>query len=141
MLPRCHGPDRNDCTTIPCAKNRGAYGWQFKEANALDHFAFFACSGANTITCSQKQIARIDPETDLVTINIGGNNGEAFAGVINWCIFFRKQANCSKALSNAQKVDEIEPDLVRLFTEISKDCRPWLYSVLARHRPTCEMPF
>ena len=122
-LPICNGTSNNStqCTTKLCGKNVGAYGWQFNKANAENFkvFTFLPCSGATTSSCLKKQVPYIPLNTDLVTIDIGGNNGNAFARVLT-CVYVIGQVGCARALKNAQDViKKIAPDLRHLLNQIN----------------------
>ena len=105
-----------NCTSRRCAKNTGAYSYQFYQDNQPEDFTFVACSGANTTTCANLQIPEIPASADLVTINIGGNNGNAFATVVRKCVYLPFQPGCNAALEDAQAtIDSINPALNSLF--------------------------
>ena len=120
-LPLCESLDSPNCTTESCAKNVGAYSYPFYEKHRPDfaNFSFLACSGADTQDCSSIQIPKIPQGTNLVTINIGGNNGGIFRKVVTRCIYLFGTVGCADALSDAQEeISTIGPKLTSLFNEI-----------------------
>ena len=108
-----------NCTSKHCAKNTGAYSYQFYQNDQPEDFTFVACSGANTKTCANRQIRKIPASADLVTINIGGNNGNAFATVVLNCVYLYSQLGCQVALTSAQNIiNGINPALNSLFGKV-----------------------
>ena len=62
----------------------------------------------------------IPTSADLVTINIGGNNNDAFASVVEHCVYLLG-IGCKEALQNAQNsINGIGPAISDLFTAIQK---------------------
>ncbi|MCJ1325767.1 hypothetical protein MMC10_002430 [Thelotrema lepadinum] len=107
------------CSTKKCLKNIGAYGYQFYDKHQPKHFTFLACSSANTTGCLNSQVPNIPKDADLITINIGGDNGEAFAWVVGACVYLYSSIGCDDAIKYAGKVVAgIEPTLVNLFESI-----------------------
>ena len=122
-LPICNGSNGNItgpyCTTKQCAKMEGSCSWQFHDNYKPEKYAFLACSGANTTHALQKQLLSIPSGTDLVTINIGGNNNDMFSSVITRCVFLPGQFGCNNALKNAANtIAAIVPTLTAVIREI-----------------------
>lgn len=93
------------CTLECCAKNRGAYAWEFALQNPQAEFQFLACIGANSSTVASYQaVPYLRTNTDLVTITVGGDNGNAFAQLVKHCVYFRENKNCTAAFANARDV-------------------------------------
>jgi lysophospholipase L1-like esterase len=70
-----YGVDPSSYTGGTCARSDAAYAVQVsgREKLALDQFV--ACAGATTLTLvSRGQLAALDDHTDLVTLQIGGND-------------------------------------------------------------------
>ena len=125
QLPPCSSTDVSlcgigaNCTTNKCARNTGAYGYQFYQTDPPKDFTFVACSGDDTEQCADLQVPKIPDNADLVTINIGGNNGRAFSKVVTRCIYLIGQFGCKGALKNAHNVIEgIDVDLDTLFSKV-----------------------
>ena len=125
QLPTCNSTDVSlcgigaNCTTETCAKNTGAYGYQFYQTDQPGDFTFVACSGDDTEQCADLQVPLIPTGADLVTINIGGNNGDAFSKVVTRCVYLPGQFGCTGALKNAQNiVAGIDADLNELFGKV-----------------------
>ena len=126
-LPTCNNIRANalstgiNCTIRSCGGNTGAYGYQFYQNHQPRNFTFLACGGDDTEQCAEVQIPNIPSSTDLVTINIGGNNGRAFSDVVTKCVYLRTKrfSFCTRALMNAQNVTaNIDSALVNLFSQL-----------------------
>ena len=92
-------------TSVECARNYGAYPWQFSQIYAPDRIQFMACSGANTTTCEALQVLptlHALTNDHLITITIGGNNGDAFFNVVMSYVYVYSNDACNKALAGAQ---------------------------------------
>lgn len=89
-------------------------------AHNFSSFQFNACSGANTTDCDDTQVK--DPSygsPDLVTITIGGDNNQAFLGLIVNCVYQRDDTYCQYAIQNAQAtVAGLDSYLKTLFRDI-----------------------
>jgi lysophospholipase L1-like esterase len=67
-----------------CKRSANAYAQLWANANAPSAFSFVACSGARTGDVLANQIGAVTADTELVTINIGGNDA-GFADVMTDC--------------------------------------------------------
>ncbi|MCJ1386998.1 hypothetical protein MMC17_010127 [Xylographa soralifera] len=75
-------------------------------------FQFNACSGANTTTCPAYQIDSATADfgaPDLVSLVLGGDNGQAFVSIVYNCIYIRdipilRTESCQDAMTNAMMV-------------------------------------
>lgn len=94
----------NNCTIECCGKNTGAYAYMFANAHPTAKFQNLACSGANSTLVNNTQINYLLPDTDMVTITVGGDNGNAFAGLVRHCVYFRNTQLCNDAFANANNV-------------------------------------
>ena len=124
-LPICNSTNASlyglgaNCITELCGRNTGAYGYQFYQAHQPRDFTFLACSGDDTEQCANLQVDKIPSNADLVTINIGGNNCDAFSRVVTRCIYIPGQFGCAGALTNANDtVVGIDSALKTLFSKV-----------------------
>jgi lysophospholipase L1-like esterase len=67
-----------------CKRSANAYAQLWANDHAPSEFAFVACSGAVTADVLANQVSAITPDTELVTISIGGNDA-GFADVMTDC--------------------------------------------------------
>lgn len=67
-----------------CKRSAKSYAQLWANANAPSAFSFVACSGARTGDVLANQISAVTADTELVTINIGGNDA-GFADVMTDC--------------------------------------------------------
>jgi hypothetical protein len=91
-----------------------------QQAHNFPSFQFLACSSANTTDCDVNQVKSPDfGRPDLVTITIGGDNNQAFLGLIISCVYQRDDAMCQYAIQNAQNtISTIDTEFNALFTDI-----------------------
>jgi hypothetical protein len=100
-----------------------------QEAHNFSSFNFIACSGANTSDCDASQVHSSSyGSPDLVTITIGGDNNQAFLGLIVNCVYQRDETYCQYAIQNAWlTVSQLPSDLKTLFTDIKATNSAGLY--------------
>ncbi|HEY0453088.1 SGNH/GDSL hydrolase family protein [Actinophytocola sp.] len=67
-----------------CKRSANAYAQLWANSHAPAAFSFVACSGAVTSDVLANQVGAITPDTELVTISIGGNDA-GFANVMTDC--------------------------------------------------------
>ena len=67
-----------------CKRSANAYAQQWANTHAPSAFEFAACSGAVTADVLSSQVGAITPDTELITISIGGNDA-GFADVMTDC--------------------------------------------------------
>ncbi|HEY7593721.1 MAG TPA: SGNH/GDSL hydrolase family protein [Actinophytocola sp.] len=67
-----------------CKRSANAYPQLWANSHAPSAFEFVACSGAVTSDVTGGQVGAITPDTELVTISIGGNDA-GFADVMTDC--------------------------------------------------------
>lgn len=67
-----------------CKRSANAYAQLWANANSPSAFSFVACSGAETADVLAGQVGAVTPDTELVTISIGGNDA-GFADVMTDC--------------------------------------------------------
>ena len=95
-----------------CLRNTGSFAYMLNQTWQPSSFQFNACSGANTTTCPEYQI---DPANanfgspDLVTLVLGGDNGQAFVSIVYNCIYIRdipilRTESCQEAMAAAMMV-------------------------------------
>jgi hypothetical protein len=80
-----------------CRRGVYAYPWLVAQQRANTSLTFVACSGADTADVMSSQIQSVNPETDIVTITIGGND-IGFADLIVHCTL----ADCSARLDSTR---------------------------------------
>ena len=74
-----------------CKRSANAYAQLWADSHAPSAFAFVACSGAVTSDVLASQVSAITPDTELVTISVGGNDA-GFADVMTDCNLGSDQA-------------------------------------------------
>jgi len=79
-----------------CDRRKSAYPYLISTARA-DNLTFAACSGATTTDVMNNQISSVTANTNVVTVQIGGND-IGFASMIVNCTL----GNCVSQLSNVQ---------------------------------------
>ncbi|MCJ1317268.1 hypothetical protein MMC15_002591 [Xylographa vitiligo] len=95
-----------------CLRNTGSFGYMLNQIWQPSSFQFNACSGANTSTCPAYQIDSPTADfgaPDLVSLVLGGDNGQAFVSIVYNCIYIRdipilRTESCQDAMTNAMMV-------------------------------------
>jgi lysophospholipase L1-like esterase len=82
-------------------------------------FQFVACSGATTADVRGNQISALSPDTDLVTITVGGND-VGFGPVLQTCTFAESDRTCIAAVDAAEAYSRsvLPGRLARTYAEI-----------------------
>ncbi|HJE59146.1 MAG TPA: SGNH/GDSL hydrolase family protein [Nocardiopsis listeri] len=94
-----------------CKRGPAAYPELWAASNAPAAFDFVACSGATTDDVLNDQVSALSPETNLVTITIGGND-VGFADVITTCRL-GSNADCDEVGEQAEnEVRDVLPGLL-----------------------------
>ena len=83
-------------------------------------FQFLACSGAKTDDVLEKQIPKLGPNQNLITMTISGND-VGLSKILNACIFqwsyiLGSEKECEEALQHAQ--DNIDKDLSKRLDKV-----------------------
>lgn len=78
-----------------CMKTTNAYPYQIAQSRAGTNLTFVACGGATTTDVMNNQISSVTSTTNVVTVEIGGND-IGFANLILNCTLL----NCSSQLSS-----------------------------------------
>lgn len=78
-----------------CMKTTNAYPYQIAQSRAGTNLTFVACGGATTTDVMNKQISSVTSSTNVVTVEIGGND-IGFANLILNCTL----GNCTSQLSS-----------------------------------------
>lgn len=78
-----------------CMKTTNAYPYQIAQSRPNTSLTFVACGGATTTDVMNNQISSVTSSTNVVTVEIGGND-IGFAGLILNCTML----NCSSQLSS-----------------------------------------
>jgi lysophospholipase L1-like esterase len=101
-----------------CKRSSNAYAQLWADAHAPSAFEFVACSGAVTSDVLADQIAAVTEDTELVTINIGGNDA-GFADVMTDCNL-GSDSSCVSRNQEAQAFaqSELPGRLDGVYTEI-----------------------
>lgn len=116
--PNCPA-DSPKCTTSQCAKNTGAYSYQFWNRYQGNTYSFLACSGANT-TDAVTQAKKIPSTTSTVTITIGGNDGDAFSEIVHYCVYEHFLGLCDRHLTKARNtINGIATSLQGVYSNIT----------------------
>ncbi|MGH4026025.1 MAG: SGNH/GDSL hydrolase family protein [Pseudonocardiaceae bacterium] len=92
---RAYDPDSGGCQ-----RSSFAYPQLWAQAHSTSSFSFTACSGATTGQLAG-QLGALSPDTDLVTVSIGGNDA-GFGSVMVTCQL-RGPAACDRAITDAQR--------------------------------------
>jgi lysophospholipase L1-like esterase len=102
-----------------CKRSANSYAQLWASANAPSAFAFVACSGAVTSDVLAEQVGALTPDTELVTISIGGNDA-GFADVMTDCNL-GSDDSCVARNQEAQVFarDELPARLDGVYAEIS----------------------
>ncbi|KPI37276.1 Lipase 1 [Cyphellophora attinorum] len=130
LLPFCTANSTEPCNGGEvCLRNADAFPMLLQEAHNFSSFNFIACSGANTSDCDASQVHSSGyGSPDLVTITIGGDNNQAFLGLIVNCVYQRDETYCQYAIQNAWlTVSQLPSDLKTLFTDIKTTNAAGLY--------------
>lgn len=94
-----------------CKRGPAAYPELWADSHTVGSFDFVACAGATTADVLANQVSALAPETDLVTITIGGND-VGFADVITTCRI-GSNADCDEVGEQAEhEVREVLPGLL-----------------------------
>ncbi|MCJ1437963.1 hypothetical protein MMC27_007350 [Xylographa pallens] len=109
LITSC-APNTNCNTT--CLRNTGSFGYMLNQIWQPSSFQFNACSGANTSTCPAYQIDSAAADfgaPDLVSLVLGGDNGQAFVSIVYNCVYIRdipilRTESCQDAMTNAMMV-------------------------------------
>jgi lysophospholipase L1-like esterase len=96
----------------PCGRDPLGYPTLWAKAHGITSFTDVTCGGAVTDDVLANQISALSPQTDVVTITIGGNDVGVGAQVLT-CVVFGDQA-C------AQSVRKTEADLPIYAAKIDK---------------------
>ena len=123
LLPSCAAGSSAPCNGGDvCLRNADAFPYLLQSVHNFPSFNFLACSGANTTDCDANQVhSPAFGYPDLVTITIGGDNNQAFLGLIVNCVYQRDAAGqyCQYAIANAQQtVAGLDAYLRTLFRDI-----------------------
>lgn len=89
-----------DPNSAGCQRSSYAYPALWAQAHSAWSFSFTACSGATTDQLAG-QLGPLSPDTDLVTVSIGGNDA-GFGPVMMTCQL-RGPAACDRAIADAQR--------------------------------------
>lgn len=120
LLPACDGTNKPCNGGDVCLRNADAFPVLLQNAHNFPSFQFNACSGANTTDCDLNQVKDSSyGQPDLVTITIGGDNNQAFLGLIVNCVYQRDDTYCQYAIQNAQyTVSTLDSYIKTLFRDI-----------------------
>lgn len=80
-----------------CTRTTNAYPYLIANARANTSLTFVACSGATTTDVMNNQISSVTSSTNIVTVQIGGND-IGFAGLVLTCTL----GNCTTQLNSAK---------------------------------------
>jgi lysophospholipase L1-like esterase len=83
-----------------CQRSSFAYPTLWAQAHSTWSFSFTACSGATTDQLIG-QLGPLSPDTDLVTVSIGGN--DAGFGLVMVTCQLKGPAACDRAIADAQR--------------------------------------
>jgi lysophospholipase L1-like esterase len=84
-----------------CARSPLSYPPLWAAEHHAASFGFAACSGAKTADVVASQTSALQPETDLVTITIGGNDA-GFGPVLQTCTAAQSDRTCEGAVDAAE---------------------------------------
>jgi lysophospholipase L1-like esterase len=68
-----------------CARGPQSYPRRWVAAHPVRSFAFVACSGATTVEVRRDQLPALGPGTDLISVQVGGNDA-GFAPAVTNCL-------------------------------------------------------
>ena len=86
------------------ACKRSTYAYPYLDAGRIGaNLSFTACSGAKVADVQNNQLGPINSGTDLVTIQVGGNDA-GFSSVITTCAQPAWLSNCTAAINGAQTI-------------------------------------
>jgi lysophospholipase L1-like esterase len=108
---------------------RSDRNWPSLLARRLDprSFADVSCAGATThdvlhtgnrLGAELPQIAAVKPDTDLVTVGIGGNDGDLFASLISACTAGRGACGSFSRDMTPTILDQTVPDVVDVLQDV-----------------------
>jgi len=97
-----YDPASGDCSRSPLS-----YPPLWASEHHPASFQFVACSGATTGDVRGRQVAALDPGTDLVTITIGGNDA-GFGSVLRTCTVGPSDSACVAAVDTAEEFARTE---------------------------------
>jgi lysophospholipase L1-like esterase len=84
-----------------CRRSPKAYPQLWADSHDVGNFAFVACSGAVTGDVNSNQLDKLNADTTLVTISVGGND-IGFSGVIQDCLL-GTDSSCDDAVSGGEE--------------------------------------
>ncbi|MGH3924693.1 MAG: SGNH/GDSL hydrolase family protein, partial [Pseudonocardiaceae bacterium] len=90
-----------DAASGDCARSPLSYPPLWAEEHQPASFRFVACSGATTTDVRGNQITALGPDTDLVTITVGGND-VGFGPVLQTCTVAENDRTCFAAVDAAE---------------------------------------
>ena len=99
-----------DTTCDPtCLRSTGSFAYLLNQKYKPDVFQYNACSGANTSVCTSVEVSEPSANfgsPDLVTLLIGGDNGNAFRTLVLNCVYLRnisvlRSTSCADSLAFA----------------------------------------
>jgi lysophospholipase L1-like esterase len=92
-----------------CKRSTESYPYLWQAAHSVSSFSFPACSGATTDDVVSDQLATLTPDTDLVTVGVGGNDA-GFSDVMLTCVL-QSDADClSRVTTAVESIDSTLPD-------------------------------
>ena len=102
-----------------CQRSRRAYPALVAARRPRLELVFAACAGATTADVLRRQVSRVDENTRVVTITIGGNDA-GFAVVIGSCA--QSGAACAPAIEHARRFigDELPARLDAVYAAIRR---------------------
>lgn len=105
--------------TAACARSPLSYPPLWAAEHHPASFRFVACSGATTADVRGNQISALSPDTDLVTITVGGND-VGFGPVLQTCTFAESDRTCIAAVDAAEAYSRsvLPGRLARTYAEI-----------------------
>ena len=99
-----------DTTCDPtCLRSTGSFAYLLDQKYAPSSFQYNACTGANTSVCESVEVSGPSADfgsPDLVTLLIGGDNGNAFRTLVLNCVYLRnisvlRSASCADSMAFA----------------------------------------
>lgn len=106
---------------VSCQRSSRSYPPLWSAEHHPTSFEFTACSGAKTADVLLTQISALRPETDLVTITIGGNDA-GFGPVMGTCTVATSDSTCNAAVDAAEAFERfvLPSRLIRTYTAIRR---------------------
>lgn len=104
--------------TGACVQSPQGYPALFAEAADVTSFTLAACGGAKTAGVLSDQLAALGPQTDLVSITIGGND-VGFAPTLGSCLI-GDDAGCARTVERARQTGlaTVAADLDRTYAAV-----------------------